>query len=131
MKQRSDRHYERHSNILRDGPNLSCNHRDNGGDVIFKSVREAVSPRDAVLVEMRHMLGHAFHLFEQSHISTHRHPGADDHLQGQLLMKLLQDRKYTNCEVGGAGMSGLLLLRILDWRSIEPTADAVARPMVL
>lgn len=28
-------------------------------------------------------------------------------------------------------MSGLLLLRILDWRSILPTVAAVARPMVL
>lgn len=37
----------------------------------------------------------------------------------------------SSAEVCGAGMSGLLLLRILDSRSIEPTVAAVARPMVL
>ncbi|TNN58032.1 hypothetical protein EYF80_031780 [Liparis tanakae] len=37
----------------------------------------------------------------------------------------------SSAEVCGAGMSGLLLLRILDWRSIEPTVAAVPRPMVL
>lgn len=47
-----------------DGPNLSCNHRDNCGDVIFKSVREATSARNIVLVQLGHMLSHAFHLFE-------------------------------------------------------------------
>ena len=47
-----------------DGPNLSRNHGDNGGDVILESVREAASARDAVLVEMRHVLSHAFHLFD-------------------------------------------------------------------
>lgn len=57
----------------KDGPNLSCNHGGNGGDVIFKSVGEAASSRDTVLVEMRHMLSHAFHLFKQSHINTHTH----------------------------------------------------------
>lgn len=50
--------------LYKDGPNLRCNHGDNGGDVIFKSVREAASSRDVVLVEMRHMLSHAFHLFK-------------------------------------------------------------------
>lgn len=37
----------------------------------------------------------------------------------------------SSSEVCGAGMSGLLLLRTLDWRSILPTVAAVARPMVL
>lgn len=53
----------------KDGPNLSRNHGDNGGDVIFKAVREAASSRDVVLVEIRHMLSHAFNLFKQSHIT--------------------------------------------------------------
>lgn len=48
----------------KNGPNLSCNHGDNGGDVIFKSVRKAASSWDVVLVEVRHMLSHAFHLFK-------------------------------------------------------------------
>lgn len=46
----------------KDGPNLGRNHRDDGGDVIFKSVREAASSRNIVLVKIRHMLSHAFHL---------------------------------------------------------------------
>lgn len=46
----------------KDGPNLSRNHRDNGTDVIFKAIREATSPRDILLVQLRHMLSHAFHL---------------------------------------------------------------------
>lgn len=45
------------------GPNLCCNHRDNGGDVIFKSFREAAPSGDNVLVKTRHMLSHAFHLY--------------------------------------------------------------------
>lgn len=65
-------HYIPHLLLFdKDEPNFSRNHSDNGGDVIFKSVREAASPRDAVLVEMRHMLSHAFHLFEQSHVNTY------------------------------------------------------------
>lgn len=50
----------------KDGCNLSCNHRDNGSDVILKSVREATSSRDILLVQLRHMLSHAFHLCTQS-----------------------------------------------------------------
>ncbi len=68
------RHHIPHLMLFdKDGPNLSCNHGDNSGDVIFKSVGEAASSRDTVLVEMRHMLSHAFHLFKQSHINTHTH----------------------------------------------------------
>lgn len=47
----------------KDGPDLGCNHGDNGGDVVLESVGEAASPGDAVLVEVRHVLSHAFHLF--------------------------------------------------------------------
>lgn len=50
--------------LYKDGPNLRCNHRDNSADVIFKSVREAASSRGIVLVEIRHMLSHAFHLLK-------------------------------------------------------------------
>lgn len=49
----------------KDGPDLSCNHGDNGADVVLKSVGEAAPPGDAVLVEVRHVLSHAFHLFER------------------------------------------------------------------
>lgn len=55
-----------------DGPNLSRHHGDDGGDVIFKPVREAAPPGDTVLVEMRHMLRHAFHLLEPH---THTNKG--------------------------------------------------------
>lgn len=37
----------------------------------------------------------------------------------------------SSAELCGPGISGLLLLLILDWRSILPTVAAVARPMVL
>lgn len=69
--------YCRHSHILylmlfdKDGPNLSSNHRDDGGDVIFKSVREAASSRNVVLVKLRHMLSHAFHLLIKTNTHTH------------------------------------------------------------
>lgn len=50
----------------KDGPNLSCHHGDNCGDVIFEAVREAAPPGDTVLLKMRHMLSHAFHLLEST-----------------------------------------------------------------
>lgn len=50
----------------KDGCDLSRNHRDNGSDVILKSIREATSSRDVLLVKLRHMLSHAFHLCRQS-----------------------------------------------------------------
>lgn len=37
----------------------------------------------------------------------------------------------SSAELCGPGISGLLLLLILDWRSILPTVAAVARPIVL
>lgn len=46
----------------KDRSDLRRNHRDNGADVIFKPVRKAASSRDAVFVEMRHVLSHALHL---------------------------------------------------------------------
>lgn len=48
-----------------DAPNLSSDHRDDGGDVVFESVGEAASSRDTVFVKLRHMLSHAFHLLKR------------------------------------------------------------------
>lgn len=51
------------------------------------------------------------------------------------ILRTLKDRmlltSVSSSEVCGEGMSGLLLLRILDWSNMLPTVVAVARPMVL
>lgn len=57
--------------LYKDGPDLCCNHRDNGGDVIFKSVREAASSRHIVLVKIRHMLSNTFYLVNKKHMRTY------------------------------------------------------------
>lgn len=50
-------------------------------------------------------------------------------------LRTLKDRmlltSVSSTEVCGEGISGLLLLRILDWSNLLPTAAAVARPIVL
>lgn len=39
-------------------------------------------------------------------------PSADDHLQGQLLMKLLQERRYTNCQEETASHWTIMEIRL-------------------
>lgn len=52
-----------------------------------------------------------------------------------MLVSTLAERIFltssSSAELCGPGISGLLLLLILDWRSILPTVAAVARPIVL
>lgn len=52
----------------KNGADLGSNHRDNGGDVVFESVGEAASSRGVLLIKLRHVLSHAFHLLKQWHI---------------------------------------------------------------
>lgn len=64
--------------LYEDSPDLCCNHGDNGGDVIFKAVREAASSRHTVLVKIRHMLSDTFYLVDKKHkneytLVTHAH----------------------------------------------------------
>lgn len=67
--------YRDHHLVLldKDCPDLCCHHGDNRGDVIFESVREAASSGDIVLVKVRHMLRHAFHLVGKRNKKT-THP---------------------------------------------------------
>lgn len=55
-----------------DGPDLSRNHGDDGGDVVFEAVGEAGPPRGVLLVQVGHVLSHALHLSDtdQSNINT-------------------------------------------------------------